>query len=214
MKEKTEDIINWLYETVPILKSVSTEIESAFDILLESFINGNKLLICGNGGSASDSEHIVGELMKEFRLKRPVRDTLRKKIEKEYGNSQIADLLQESLPAISLSAHAAFLTAFSNDVSWDMAFAQQVLGYGKKGDVLLGITTSGNSINVINAMKIARLTGIKTISLTGAEGGQIRTISDISIVVPEKENYKIQELHLPIYHTLCAAIENEIFGGQ
>ena len=212
MKEKTKEILKCLYEDYPVLTVLSGEIESALDILLEGYSNRKKLLVCGNGGSAADSEHIVGELMKGFRLRRPLPDRLRRELDEQYQGEHLADQLQEALPAIALTAHTAFVTAFHNDVSSETVFAQQVLGYGKKGDVLLGISTSGNSRNVANAVRVAKVMEIKTIGLTGARGGVMRELCDVIIAVPENETYKIQELHLPVYHALCAAVENERFG--
>lgn len=201
-----------LYTDYPALAGISGEIESALEILLGGYRMGNKLLVCGNGGSAADSEHIVGELMKGFRLRRPLPDKIRRGLDEQYQSDHLADQLQEALPAIALTAHTAFATAFNNDVCLETVFAQQVLGYGKKGDILFGISTSGNSVNVANAVKVAKVMEIKTIGLTGACGGLLRELCDVTIAVPENETYKIQELHLPVYHALCAAVENERFG--
>ncbi|MBS5079466.1 MAG: SIS domain-containing protein [Clostridiales bacterium] len=212
MKDKTEDIFTSLYKNFPALKEFAEEIESAFSILSECYRMGNKVLVCGNGGSAADSEHIVGELMKGFRLQRPLSASLREKIDREFQGENLADYLQGALPAISLTSQAALMTAFNNDVSPDTVFAQQVLGYGKCGDVLIGITTSGNSRNVVNAVKVAKVLGMKTIGVTGAGGGILGGLCDVTIAVPERETYRIQELHLPVYHALCAAVENEQFG--
>ena len=150
--------------------------------------------------------------MKGFRLKRPLPAKLREKMEREFQGEDLADYLQEALPAISLTSQSALMTAFNNDVSPDTVFAQQVLGYGKRGDVLIGITTSGNSRNVINAVKVAKVLGMNTIGVTGAGGGILGNLCDVTIAVPERETYRIQELHLPVYHALCAAVENERFG--
>lgn len=212
MKDKTREILKVLYTDYPALAGISGEIESALEILLGGYRTGNKLLVCGNGGSAADSEHIVGELMKGFRLRRPLPDKIRRGLDEQYQSDHLADQLQEALPAIALTAHTAFATAFNNDVCSETVFAQQVLGYGKKGDILFGISTSGNSANVANAVKVAKVMEIKTIGLTGARGGLLRELCDVTIAVPENETYKIQELHLPVYHALCAAVENERFG--
>lgn len=212
MKEKTAEILNQLYQDYPVLQELSKELADALDILLDGFEKGNKLLICGNGGSAADSEHIVGELMKGFRLKRPLSGELKCALETQDDGGALAELLQEALPAISLSAHTAFSTAFNNDVSAEHVFAQQVLGYGKEGDILLGITTSGNSKNVVNGVKTAKVLGMRTIGLTGADGGKLKALCDVTITVPEQETYRVQELHIPVYHALCAAVENEKFG--
>lgn len=212
MKDKTKDIFTCLYINFPALKEFAAEIESAFAILSDSYRQGYKVLVCGNGGSAADSEHIVGELMKGFRLHRPLPASLREKLDREFQGENLADYLQEALPAISLTSQSALMTAFNNDVSPDTVFAQQVLGYGKSGDVLIGITTSGNSRNVVNAVKVANVLGLKTIGVTGAGGGILTKLCDVTITVPERETYRIQELHLPVYHALCAAVENEQFG--
>lgn len=212
MKEKTREILKALYIEFPELQRISPKIEGALNLLLEGYQNGNKLLVCGNGGSAADSEHIVGELMKGFRLKRPLPETLRKEIEFQSTGENLADHLEEPLPAISLTAHTALSTAFNNDVSAETVFAQQVLGYGKEGDILLGISTSGNSSNVVNAVKVAKALRMKTIGLTGVQGGRLKELCDITIMVPEEETYRVQELHLPVYHALCAAVEYENFG--
>lgn len=212
MKERTIEILKSLYTDFPGLQVISGEIEGALDILLEVYKRGNKLLVCGNGGSAADSEHIVGELMKGFRLNRPLSDSMRMEIECQEEGTRLAEFLQEPLPAISLTAHTALSTAFNNDVSSETVFAQQVLGYGKEGDVLLGISTSGNSLNVVNAVRVAKALRIKTIGLTGRHGGKLKDLCDVTIAVPEEETYKVQELHLPVYHALCAAVEYEKFG--
>lgn len=211
MKEKTIQIVKELYAGYPALRKNEQEITRALEILLASYQAGNKLLICGNGGSAADSEHIVGELMKGFRLQRPLSEDLKQAINRQYQGEKAADCLQGALPAISLSAHTAFATAFCNDVSPEFVYAQQVLGYGKRGDVLLGITTSGNSRNVVNAVKIARAVGVSTIGLTGENPGQMKQLCDVTIAVPEAETYRAQELHVPVYHALCAALESENF---
>lgn len=197
----------------PDLSICRKDIESAFDALVSSYRNNGKVLLCGNGGSASDCEHIVGELMKGFLLKRPVDSEYRQRLlevdpsEGEY----LANNLQQALPAISLVSQSALMTAFVNDVAADMVFAQQVYGYGHKQDVLIGLSTSGNSTNVINAFKVAKALGMKTISLTGMSGGKLKELSDISICVPWEETVEIQERHLPIYHALCIMLEKEFF---
>jgi phosphoheptose isomerase len=172
------------------------------------------VLICGNGGSASDAEHITGELMKGFLLKRPVPADFRVKLESAFGASDgayLADNLQGAVPAISLVSQSAIITAFSNDVASDMAFAQQVYGYGRPGDVLIGLSTSGNSGNVINAAKTAKAIGMGVIGITGEMGGDLAQFCDFTIRAPEKVTYLAQEYHLPIYHCLCAMIESELF---
>lgn len=192
-----------LLERYPALSQCSEDIEKALALMLETYKNGGKILVCGNGGSASDSDHIVGELMKGFLLPRKVTD--------ERISPELRENLQGGLPAISLSSQNAIMTAFINDVNPDMMFAQQVYGYAKSEDLVIGISTSGNSCNVVNAVKVARDMGVKTIALTGANGGEISKICDVTIKAPETETYKIQEYHLPIYHYLCAKTEEFFF---
>ncbi|WP_078431897.1 D-sedoheptulose-7-phosphate isomerase [Metabacillus halosaccharovorans] len=197
----------------PELSSCRQDIEMAFKTLVSSYRHNGKVLLCGNGGSASDCEHIVGELMKGFTLKRPVDSEYRQRLleidpsEGEY----LSKHLQQALPAISLVSQTALMTAFVNDVAADMVFAQQVYGYGNEQDVLIGLSTSGNSTNVTKAFKVAKALGMKTISLTGKSGGELKEISDVSICVPWDETVDIQERHLPIYHTLCIMLEKEFF---
>ena len=192
-----------LYERYPALKMCENEIEKAKEMMLETYRNGGKVLVCGNGGSASDSEHIVGELMKGFLLKRPVTD--------ERIPGALREGLQGSLPAISLPSQSAILSAFINDVDPEMMYAQLVYGYAKKEDLVIGLSTSGNSKNVVNAIEVARCMGIKTLSLTGQKESKMSELSDVTIRVPETETYKIQEYHLPVYHYLCAEVEKQMF---
>lgn len=202
-----------LVDHYPDLESCVGDIQAAYDLLSTTYRKGGKLLICGNGGSAADSDHIVGELMKGFELKRPIKDDLRQQLNKispEMG-TYLADHLQGALPAISLSAHAALTTAISNDTVGDIAFAQQVLGYGKQGDALIGISTSGNSLNVRYAIVVAKALGMHTIGLTGQSGGAMRDLCDVTICAPYERTLAIQERHLPIYHTLCIMLEQEFF---
>lgn len=191
--------IDELINRYPKLESSKESILNAYNILVDCFSEDKKLLLCGNGGSSSDCDHIVGELMKGFCKKRTPKE--------KYS----VDNLQDGLMAINLCAHTALSYAFANDVNFENSFANQVLNYGRKGDVLLGITTSGNSKNVIAASKVAKDKNMKVIALTGASGGNIKNIADVSIIVPEDETYKIQELHLPIYHALCLELEDKFF---
>lgn len=193
-----------LLRRYPTLSDCSEEIEKALELMIETYKNGGKILVCGNGGSASDSDHIVGELMKGFLSPRKVTD--------ERISPELRENLQGSLPAISLCSQNAIMTAFINDVKPDMMFAQQVYGYAKSEDLVIGISTSGNSGNVVNAVKVARDMGVKTIALTGANGGKLSEICDVTIKAPESETYKIQEYHLPIYHYLCAETEKYFFA--
>ena len=206
--------LNQLIERYPQLIVCREEIIEAYEILEYAYNHGRKLLVSGNGGSASDSEHIVGELMKEFRLKRKVyanqAESLRQ-IDMEMGKV-LAENLQGALPAICLTGHSALSTAFMNDSNADLIFAQQVNGYGKPGDVYLGISTSGNSRNVLYAAITAKSKGLKVIGLTGEKENKLMTFADVCIRVPESETYKIQELHLPVYHCLCLMLEEKFFG--
>ena len=189
------------------------DIWQAYELLETAYSNGGKLLVCGNGGSASDSEHIVGELMKEFKLKRKVygeQAVALKNIDADMGQV-LADNLQGALPAISLTGHSALQTAFMNDAVPELVFAQQVNGYGNTNDVFLGISTSGNSKNVLYAAVTAKSKGLKIIGLTGANDNKLMAFSDDCIRVPETETYKVQELHLPVYHCLCLMLEEKFF---
>lgn len=209
-----EEQLNFLIERYPKLVVCKEDIKKAYELLEAAYGNGRKLLVCGNGGSASDSEHIVGELMKEFKLKRKVysdQATALKTIDPELGQV-LADNLQGALPAICLTGHSSLTTAFMNDANADLVFAQQVNGYGKPGDVFLGISTSGNSKNVLYAAVNAKAKGLKVIGLTGAKENKMMKYADVCIRVPEIETYKIQEYHLPVYHCLCLMLEEKFFG--
>lgn len=202
-----------LMERYPVLKAIEADILAAYELLEACYEQGGKLLIAGNGGSCADSEHIVGELMKGFVKRRKVPEDFAERLMEIDGDRgrRLAEKLQGGLPAIALTGHAGLSTAFLNDVDGDLIFAQQTYGYGKKGDVLLGISTSGNSRNVMYAMVAAKALGMKTIGLTGRDGGELKGMADVSIVVPEVETYKIQELHLPVYHALCLMLEERFF---
>ena len=210
-----EEQLQILIERYPKLSACKEDIKKAYELLETAYQNGKKLLVCGNGGSASDSEHIVGELMKEFKLKRKVygkQAAALKEIDPELGQI-LADNLQGALPAISLTAHSSLQTAFMNDVVPELVFAQQVNGYGNAGDVFLGISTSGNSKNVLYAAVNAKAKGLKVIGLTGGRENKLMKYADVCVRVPEKETYKIQELHLPVYHCLCLMLEQKFFGA-
>lgn len=193
----------------PVLSVCKNDIEKAAEALIESFENGGKLLVAGNGGSCADSDHISGELLKSFVKKRrpsvELIDSIRK-INPETGD-YLEDKLQGSLPVIALANNTALMTASLNDVDGNVMFAQQVNGYGKEGDVFLGISTSGNSKDIVYPTVVAKAKGLMTVALTGKDGGKLKGIADICIVVPEQETFKIQELHLPVYHALCLEIE-------
>lgn len=211
-----EEQLNLLIERYPKLEVCKEDIKKAYELLEAAYSNGRKLLVCGNGGSASDSEHIVGELMKEFKLKRKVYSdhaAALKSIDPELGQV-LADNLQGALPAISLTGHSSLQTAYMNDAVPELVFAQQVNGYGREGDVLLGISTSGNSKNVLYAAVNAKAKGLKVIGLTGAKENKLMKYADVCIRVPETETYKIQEYHLPVYHCLCLMLEEKFFGGK
>lgn len=208
--------IEILCERYPTLETVKNEIIEAYLILAESYKNGGKLLVAGNGGSAADAEHIVGELMKGFKLPRKVHADFAEKLIKENEEFGVflAQNLQGALPAIALDGHPALSTAYMNDCEPLLCFAQQVNGYGTTGDVFWGISTSGNSKNVLYAAITARAKGLKVISMTGAQNNQLEHMSDVCIKVPQIETYMIQELHLPIYHCLCLMLEDEFFADK
>ena len=222
MKESTYAAVDTLITRYPALAACAADVRAAVEALVDSYRAGGKLIVCGNGGSASDAEHIVGELMKGFLLPRHLGEDLLEKLHEtcDVIDPRMVDYfmqnLQGALPAISLPSQLAISTAFSNDQAPDLTFAQQVLGLGKSEDVLLGITTSGNSKNVLYAFRMAKALGLKTIALTGASGGKCVTggYADITIKAPADETYMIQEYHLPIYHTLCIAVEEEFFGAE
>lgn len=214
LEERLYKHINTLIERYPKLEGARQSIIDAYLIMEECYENGGKLLIAGNGGSAADSEHIAGELMKRFKIQRPVCDEYAQRlmeIDSERGR-ELAKNLECSLMAIPLVAHEALSTAYINDVDGYGVFAQQLFGFGRKGDVFLGISTSGNSKNIMNATVVARASGIKVIGLTGANGGELVMVADAAVKVPETETYMIQELHLPIYHCWCLMLEDRFFG--
>lgn len=201
------NVLDELMARYPQLRDCAGEITKAHEILLACYRNGGKVLTCGNGGSAADAEHIVGELLKKFRRNRVLPAELAAKLP-----GDLAAKLEGALPAVSLVSMSGILTAFANDVAWETAFAQQVLGLGCAGDVLIALSTSGNSANCVNAALVARAKGLKVLALTGAVGGRLGALADAAIAVPERETYKIQELHLPIYHALCDAVESAFWS--
>ena len=214
LEERLFKHIDLLISRYPSLESIKQDIIDGYLIMEEGYLNGGKLLIAGNGGSAADSEHIAGELMKRFKMPRPVSQEFDDKLMEvdSTRGAELAKNLECSLMAIPLVAHEALSTAYINDVDGLGVFAQQLFGFGRKGDVFLGISTSGNSKNVMNATVVARALGIKIIGLTGAAGGELSTVADITVKVPETETYMIQELHLPIYHCWCLMLEDKFFG--
>ena len=213
MKEQVKKEWELLLNNYPQLSSCADDALKAYELIKETVLRGGLILTCGNGGSAADAEHITGELMKGFKMKRPVTAEQRDALVTTYHGEGVyfADHLQRAIPAISLVSQTSLSSAFVNDVAPDMVFAQQVFGYGCAGDVLLALTTSGNSKNVVNACKVAKVFGITTIGLTGEDGGDLKDICDITIRVPASETFRVQEFHLPLYHALCAMIERELF---
>ena len=214
MEKRIQKHVDTLMKRYPALLLCREDIIAAYELLEEAFSRDKKLLIAGNGGSAADAEHIAGELMKRFRIPRTVPEHLQKRlkeVDQERGEA-LSRNLERGLMAIPLVAHEALTTAYINDVDGLGVFAQQLYGYGREGDVFLGISTSGNSRNVISATVVARALGIKVIGLTGQSGGELAAVADVAIRVPETETYKIQELHLPVYHCLCLMLEDRFFG--
>ena len=203
-----------LLKNYPQLSGCMDDIHGAYRLMKDVCLRGGVIMTCGNGGSAADAEHIVGELMKSFKIRRPITAEQKAAIVSMFPSDgdYLADNLQRGIPSISLVSQMSLNTAFINDVAPDMAFAQQVYVYGIEGDLLLGISTSGNSRNVINACKIARTFGIRTIAMTGENGGLLGDLCDVAICVPSTETFRVQEYHLPIYHALCAMLEVELFS--
>ena len=214
MEDRLMKHIDLLVERYPSLESAKEDIIAAYEVLEESYKNGGKLLVAGNGGSAADAEHIVGELMKGFKLLRKPKTDFAEKLmaENQELGAVLAENLQGALPAIALDGHPALSTAYMNDCEPLLCFAQQVNGYGKAGDAFLGISTSGNSKNILYAATTAHAKGMKVIGLTGAKDSKLKDMSDVCIKAPQTETYMIQELHLPIYHCLCLMLEDKFFG--
>ena len=202
-----------LLERYPSLEICKNDIMSAADLLVDTYKKGGKLLLCGNGGSCADCDHISGELLKGFLKKRSIPQDVRASMIKACPDlkGETLDFLQCGLPAISLPSLTALMSAYANDCDPNLIYAQGVLAMGKPGDVLIAISTSGNSKNVIYASQVARATGVKVVALTGGDGGELKNYSDICIAVPEKETFKVQELHLPVYHFICKYIEESFF---
>lgn len=213
LSERQQEILKELTDRYPVLLQVRGQILEAYERMADCYEKGGKLLIAGNGGSCADAEHIVGELMKGFVKRRPLPEELRTRLCEESAEhgAELAASLQGSLPAIALDGHPGLSTAFANDVNADMIFAQQLFGYGNEGDVFLAISTSGNSKNINYAVTAAKAKGICIVGLTGKDGGKLGRRADTAIIVPEQETFKIQELHLPIYHALCLMLEERFF---
>lgn len=213
LENRLQKHIELLVERYPSLAPIKDDIVAAYLLLAESYQNGGKLLIAGNGGSAADAEHMVGELMKSFKLRRKVENDFAQKLiaeDQEFGKV-LAENLQRALPAIALDGHLSLSTAYMNDCEPLLCFAQQVNGFGRPGDVFVGISTSGNSKNVLYAAVAARAKGMKVLGLTGANDSKLKELSDVCIQVPQTETYMVQELHLPIYHCLCLMLEDKFF---
>ena len=212
MKNTTKKIFEELFIRYPVLGSVKENILNAFLTVKATYERGGVLYCAGNGGSASDCEHIVGELLKSFKKRRAIDEAVAERLS-DLGDEgkYLIGKLEGALPAVSLISQTGILTAFSNDKSWEGAIAQQLYGLGKEGDCLLLLSTSGNSKNCIYASLVAKAKNIKTVAFTGMGGGKLKEICDECICAPETETYKVQELHLPIYHCLCAMLEEELF---
>lgn len=216
LETRLQKHLDFLIERYPKLESVVHDIEEAYILLEKCYNQDHKLLIAGNGGSAADSEHMAGELMKRFKILRSVPPEFAselKRIDPVRGEN-LAHNLERGLMAIPLVAHEALTTAYINDVDGLGVFAQQLYGFGRPGDVFIGISTSGNSQNIMSAVVVARALGIKVIGLTGQGGGELAEVADVAIKVPETETYMIQELHLPVYHCLCLMLEDRFFGNN
>lgn len=216
MKKNTEIMIEEFKDNYPEMANLDYELRYIIAEISDRIKKGGKILVCGNGGSASDSEHIVGELLKEFYIRRPIDGEFHKKLLELYPREahHMIKCLQGGIPAISLVSQTGFLSAYGNDVSYDMAYAQQVYVYGEENDIFIGLSTSGNSSNVLYGAKVARAKGMFVIGITGESGGKLKDISHIILDAPAKETYRVQEYHLPLYHLICRAIEYEIFGEE
>lgn len=204
-----------LFQRYPMLKECEADIAAALTLMKETYLNGGKILVCGNGGSCSDAQHIVGELMKGFLLKRPMTAEQKNAFAETLGKEDAENFsarLQRGIPAIALDGMSALFTAYANDADADYVYAQAVFGYGKPEDLLIGISTSGNSKNIVLAAKAAKALGVRTVALTGKKESKLSALCDVTVRVPETETFKVQELHLPVYHYLCADMENTFFG--
>jgi len=216
LEPRLEKHVDFLIERYPVLEKCREDIINAYLVMEECYLHDGKLMIAGNGGSAADSEHIAGELMKRFKIARTVPAEFAEKLKSvdPVRGQNLAENLERGLMAIPLVAHEALTTAYINDVDGLGVFAQQLYGFGRKGDVFLGISTSGNSRNVMSATVVARALGIKVIGLTGEKGGELAEVADVAVRVPSTETYMIQELHLPVYHCWCLMLEDKFFGRE
>ena len=201
----------------PALTVCKDDLTESLSLMLDTYRKGGKIMVCGNGGSCADAQHIVGELMKGFLLRRPMTTEQKQMFADALGEDDavlFAARMQRGIPAMALDGATGLLTAYANDVDADYIYAQQVFACGQKNDLLIGISTSGNSKNVVNAMKAAKAMGIAGVSLTGAKESKLSALSNVTIRVPETETFKVQELHLPVYHYLCAEMEDIVFGAD
>ena len=216
LEPRLEKHVDFLIERYPVLEKCREDIIKAYLVMEECYTRDGKLMIAGNGGSAADSEHIAGELMKRFKIARTVPAEFAEKLKRvdPVRGKNLAENLERGLMAIPLVAHEALSTAYINDVDGLGVFAQQLYGFGREGDVFLGISTSGNSRNVMSATVVARALGIKVIGLTGEKGGELADVADVAVRVPSSETYMIQELHLPVYHCWCLMLEDKFFGKE
>ena len=207
-------MLNELIKRYPVLSVCAEEVDKAVNAIISSYEKGGKLLLCGNGGSCADCDHIVGELMKGFLKKRPLDDSKKAEMREKCAELDDATLskLQAGLGAISLPSITALGAAFNNDVDPELTYAQATLALGKAGDVFIGLSTSGNAKNVAAAARVARGLGLVVIGMSGEGGGKLAALSDIAIRVPESETFKIQELHLPVYHAICAEVEEYFYS--
>ncbi len=213
MTENVQKIFDELFQRYPSLDRCREDICAAYGLICETYRAGGTVFTCGNGGSCSDSEHIVGELLKSFKFKRKISasaDSALRALGKE--GTELADTLEGALPAIALTSHPALTTAFLNDTEPTMTFAQQLLGLGRAGDLIISISTSGSSKNCVYATVVAKAKGMTAVALTGERESRLSELSDVTVRVPESETFKVQELHLPAYHALCAAVEETFFG--
>lgn len=219
MKAKTMDskqIRDELFQRYPALVSCQKEFDEAYSVILDCYRKDGKLMLAGNGGSAADSDHFTGEMTKSFKFSRRLDSGFEQKLESLYGDEgkKLAENLEGGLMCIPLTQFAAANTAFMNDVLPEAAFAQLVQTFGRENDVFIGISTSGNSRNIILALMAAKARGVRTVCLTGATGGKCREFADVCICAPETETFKIQEYHLPIYHALCSMVEADLFESK
>ena len=207
--------IEELFTRYPVLAVCENALTETLALMLETYGNGGKIMVCGNGGSCADAQHIVGELMKGFLLRRPMTTEQKQAFETALGEEEaenFASRMQRGIPAMALDGATGLLTAYANDVDADYIYAQQVFACGQKNDLLIGISTSGNSKNIYYALLVANLKGTYTVGLVGQKGGIMKDVCDVTFAVPETETFKVQECHLPLYHLICRAVENEIFG--